>query len=208
MHQSRSPSVEALLFDLGGVMIDIDFERIFAHWARHSALDAAQIRARFSADTAYHAYERGELDSPDYFAHLRRLLELDAGDDDIARGWNAIFVAAIDETLALVHEVRPRLPCFAFSNTNPVHQAAWSSRFPEVVSAFDAIFVSSEIGLRKPERKAFQTVAQRIGMAPSALLFFDDMGQNVDAAAALGMQAVRVRGPGDVRTALQAAALL
>lgn len=208
MNNPDQPRIEALLFDLGGVMIDIDFERIFSRWARLSTLTGAQIRERFAVDTAYLAYERGQLDSSAYFNHLRRLLELDACDEDIACGWNAIFVAEITEAVTMVHGARARLPCFAFTNTNPVHQASWSSQFPAVVAAFDDIFVSSELGVRKPEQRAFETVVQKIGVDPASVLFFDDLPQNVAGAEALGIRAVQVRSPQDIRRALTVNALL
>jgi HAD superfamily hydrolase (TIGR01509 family) len=113
-----------------------------------------------------------------------------------------VFVGEINDTVALVRAARRRLPCYAFTNTNQIHQQAWSTAYPGVVSLFDEIFVSSELGLRKPERRSFAAVAQRIGVQPAEILFFDDMRQNVEGARSLGMRAVQVTEPEDVRRAL------
>ena len=198
--------VQALLFDLGGVLIDIDFGRAFSHWQTLSTLSLQDITGRFAFDTAYEQHERGEITAADYFAHLARQLELKDDQESIARGWNAIFTGEIGETLALLRAARARLPCYAFSNSNAVHQAAWSRMYPSVVQAFDHIFVSSDIGLRKPERRAFEHIAQAIGVPAQALLFFDDLADNVAGARAAGLQAVLVRSPADVRAALAALA--
>lgn len=195
--------VRALLFDLGGVLLELDFERMFVAWAGHSPLPVEQIRTRFTIDTAYERHERGELDGPGYLAHLRELLALDASDAEIVRGWNALFTGEIRETLELVRVARRQLPCFCFTNTNPIHQQAWSSRFPAVVGLFERMFVSSEIGMRKPDVAAFDAVARQIGADPAEILFFDDLDCNVEGARRCGMQAVRVEGPTDVRQALQ-----
>jgi putative hydrolase of the HAD superfamily len=205
---TRQTPVQALLFDLGGVLIDIDFERVFRAWAAHTTLPLDEIRKRFAADTAYQRHERGELDGPGYFAHLRRILALECTESVIEVGWNAVFVGEISDTLSLVRHARTALPCFCFTNTNAVHQQIWTAGYPEVVGLFDEIFVSSELGLRKPERRAFDTVAQRIGIDPAAILFFDDLAQNIDGAHAAGFQAVQVRGPHDVRAALVQTGLL
>ena len=64
------------------------------------------------------------------------------------------------------------------------------------------VFVSSEIGHRKPERSAFEFVARSVGVPIESILFFDDTLENVEGALAAGFQAVHVRGPADVKTAL------
>jgi len=194
--------IQALLFDLGGVLIEIDFERVFLNWARYSPLAADEIRARFSVDTAYQRHERGEMDGAAYFAHLRRRLLLDATDAEIVAGWNAVFVGRIHQTLGLIGRLRASLPCFCFTNTNPTHQAAWSRDYPELGALFEEVFVSSELGMRKPEREAFEAVVHRMGFPPSGILFFDDLAQNVEGARTLGMQAVLVTGPADIQRAV------
>jgi HAD superfamily hydrolase (TIGR01509 family) len=195
---------QALLFDLGGVLINIDFNRAFEHWQTFSGLSLEDIRARFSFDEAYEQHERGEITADAYFAHLVQQLELRHDHAAIARGWNAIFTGEIRETLTLVRAARAHLPCYAFSNSNTVHRAAWSALYPDVVQAFDRIFVSSDIGLRKPERRAFEHIAGAVGLPVNELLFFDDLADNVAGARAAGLQAVWVRSPADVRAALAA----
>jgi len=199
---TETKRIEALLFDLGGVLIEIDFDRVFHGWTRYSPLSPEQIRARFAVDTAYHGHERGEVDAAAYFEHLRRLLVLDASDAEIAAGWNAIFVGRIEPALAHLRRAREILPCFCFTNTNPTHQAVWSRAYPELTSLFDGIFTSWEMGMRKPERPAFETVAHRIGVDPGGILFFDDLDSNIAGAKATGMQAVLVRDPDDIRRGL------
>jgi putative hydrolase of the HAD superfamily len=75
-------------------------------------------------------------------------------------------------------------------------------RFANELSIFTSIFVSSELGLRKPDPEAFAEVASRAGFSPSEFLFFDDTSENVDGARAAGMQAVLVQSISDVRDAL------
>jgi putative hydrolase of the HAD superfamily len=194
--------VEALLFDLGGVVIRIDFDQAFRKLARHSRLSLKELCDRFTMDQMYERHERGEIEFPDYANHLRKVLELDCSDREIITGWNAIFVGEISETLALIESVRKNIPCFAFTNSNVVHQAAWSSHYPGVTGVFEKIFVSSELGIRKPERRAFDRVAEGMGFDSSNILFFDDTRENVDGALNAGLQSVLVNSPADVKNAL------
>ena len=203
-----SAPVQALLFDLGGVLIDIDFDRVFAHWAKYAPISAPQIRDSFVFDDTYHRYERGETDDATFFEHVRRTLDLDASDEQILAGWNAVFVAQNQDVLGMVRQVSRLRPSYAFTNTSSSHQNAWSTAYPDVVEAFQRIFSSAEMGLRKPDRVAFEAVTDAIGCAPGAILFFDDLPSNVAGARAAGLQAVRVSGPQDVRSGLQAVGLL
>ena len=195
--------IQALLFDLGGVVIDIDFNRALAHWQPMSRLSPAELKAAFTFDVPYQRHERGEIGAAEYFAHLAQHLQLDDDPAQIAQGWNSIFINEITETRRMVKAARALLPCYAFTNSNAAHQVAWSARFPAVVRAFGRIFVSSEIGHRKPDRSAFEFVARSIGVPVGSILFFDDTISNVEGALAAGLAAVHVRGPADVKTALQ-----
>jgi FMN phosphatase YigB (HAD superfamily) len=197
-----SHEIEGLLFDLGGVMFEIDFGRTLRRWSEMSSLPIEEMRRRFRMDSAYERHERGEIEAVEYFAHLRKVLELEGPDEDIASGWNAIYGRVITETLDTILSVKDRLPCFALTNTNRVHQAAWMVIYPSVVSAFDRVFVSWEMGLRKPEPAAFRAVADATGIPPNRTLFFDDAMENVKGAREAGLQAVLVRAPSDVRRAL------
>lgn len=198
----KNSHIEALLFDMGGVVIDVDFDRVFRSWESLSRLSFQEIRRRFAMDAAYGQHERGEIDISEYFQHLRTLLELEGSDEGITSGWNEIYIGEISETVNNIFAIRDQVPCYAFTNTNPTHQVAWETLFPRVVTAFEQVFVSSELGLRKPERAAFHAVSQAIGVPPSGILFFDDFPENVEGARAAGLQGVLVRSPADVKRAL------
>lgn len=195
--------VEALLFDLGGVLVDIDFNRALHEWAAISSLSFEELREAFQHDLPYQQHETGELGAKDYFDSLRGSLKLDGSDEQIAAGWNSIFVGEISETVKAVRKARTKYPCYAFTNSNPTHQTAWRSKFPEVLAAFDRVFVSSEIGLRKPERAAFDLISREVGVPAGSIMFFDDLLENVTGALEAGLLAVHVRSPADVQDALR-----
>lgn len=196
-------SIRALLFDLGGVLVEIDWDRAFRHWADHAGADADQLRARFSFDPHYERHERGEIGAAEYYASLRDSLGIDVPHDVFDAGWKAIFPGLVTPTIELLRELHGRIPLYLFSNTNLAHQDEWSSRFAEALAPFDRMFTSCEIGARKPEREAFEHVAREIGLPLEAILFFDDTEANVLGARAAGMPAVHVRSPGDVRRAVE-----
>jgi putative hydrolase of the HAD superfamily len=197
-----SQKIEGLLFDMGGVVFEIDFERALQTWSNLTRLPIEEIRSRVSMDQAYEKHERGEIKASEYFSHLRHVLELEANDSEIAVGWNAIYLEEIAETVNYVLAVNNDMPCFAFTNSNPTHQAFWETAYPRAIESFHQIFVSSDLGLRKPERAAFETISNATGIKLNAMLFFDDTEENVNGARAVGMEAVHVKTHLDVQQAL------
>jgi HAD superfamily hydrolase (TIGR01509 family) len=195
--------VRALLFDLGGVVIRVDFGRVLRAWARSAGCDPAGLRERFTFDEAYQRHERGELDAAGYFAALRRTLGLRLSDEDFTAGWNDLYAGAVPGVAAMLAAASEHLPLYAFTNSNPTHQREWTAQYAEELSGFRDIYVSSELGLRKPDHAAFTAVAGRTGFRPAEILFFDDTAENVTGAQAAGLQAVLVRSSNDIRSALQ-----
>ena len=169
----------AVLFDLGGVVLSIDFDRALAAWSRHSRLDDARLRATFHWDEPFLRHETGRLSNAGYFAHLRELLQLECDEATVQAGFNAILVAEIEDTVRLVEQVRRRVPCYAISNTNDAHVAEIRRAFPALLPRFDHVFASHEIGHRKPQPEAFRHVLTEIGAPPQEVLLFDDLPANV-----------------------------
>ncbi|HEX4782206.1 MAG TPA: HAD family phosphatase [Usitatibacter sp.] len=200
---SGKEPAEALLFDLGGVIMGLDWDRCFDRWAAYSATPAEVLRARYSFDEAYERHERGEIGELEYYRALSSSLGAQMTDAQWAAGWGAIFTEEITPIVQMVARVKERIPVYAFSNTNRAHQREWSRQFGPALAHFREVFVSSELGVRKPERESFLRVARRIGVDPGAILFFDDTPQNVEGARDAGLQAVLVRSPEDVARALR-----
>ena len=84
-------NIKGLLFDLGGVVINIDFDQALQIWARYSRLSIEVLRSHFSMDAEYQRHERGEINEAEYFKHLCNLLQLEANDSEIAMGWQRVF---------------------------------------------------------------------------------------------------------------------
>lgn len=202
---SLSPgTADALLFDLGRVVLDIDFNRTLRSWAGHAGCEPAQLMARFSRDELYRRHEKGEISDQAFFAGLRSSLGVDLSDAQFLDGWNAIFVGEIPGMRQLLGRAAQRLPLYAFSNTNLPHVEYFSSRYTDLLGHFREIYLSSEIGLRKPDAEAYDHVVKAIGLPAHRIVFFDDLAENIAGALACGLTAVHVTSPKDVAAALAA----
>jgi putative hydrolase of the HAD superfamily len=118
-------------------------------------------------------------------------------------GWNSLYVGEMPGVSTLLSKVAEKLSIYAFTNSNSTHQLVWSKKFEQVLSLFREVFVSSEIGKRKPEPAAFHAISFEIGVKLENILFFDDSLENIVGAEKIGMQTVHVRSPKDIEIALK-----
>lgn len=198
-------AVEAVLFDVGGVVLDVCFRRAFVSWARAAGCDPGDLAARFAyEDDTGLAFETGRLEEVAFLPQLRSALGIAIADAALLEGWNAIVGSEIPGIAAVLAEARARWPLYAFSNTNRAHQTFFTARFPALLGNFRKVFTSCDIGLRKPDPAAFRFVLAAIGVPAPRLLFFDDLAVNVEGARACGIRAVRVTSPATVRDTLAA----
>lgn len=200
-------TADALLFDLGRVVIDIDFDKALSCWAGHAGCEPAHLLGRFARDEIYQRHETGGIDDAEYFASLRTALGIDLSDAQFLEGWNAIFAGEMPGITSLLARAGAQVALYAFSNTNNAHVEHFSQAYAEVLGHFREIFLSSAIGLRKPDAAAYDHVVQAIGVPASRIVFFDDLAENVEGARARGLLAVHVRSSADVAAALAALGL-
>jgi HAD superfamily hydrolase (TIGR01509 family) len=195
-------AADALLFDLGRVVIDIDFGKTLACWAGHAGCEVAHLVGRFSRDDIYRRHETGEISDAEFFEGLRTSLGVKLSDAQFLEGWNAIFAGEMPGIAALLARAAARVPLYAFSNTNNAHVEHFSREYAGVLGHFREIFLSSAIGLRKPDAAAYDHVVKAIGVDPERIVFFDDLAENIEGARGCGLTAIHVTSPGDVAHAL------
>jgi putative hydrolase of the HAD superfamily len=198
----RRRSSRVILFDLGGVLIDnAGEEGLRAILPYH--LDHEEIWARWLASSAVRQFECGRI-APERFAELfveEWRLELEPAEfiEAFAAWPRGLFGGAED----LVRELRAHHRVGCLSNNNAVH---WE-RFPELQDLFDLQFASHLTGFIKPDRAAFEHVLRQLEVPAGEVYFFDDLAQNIAAARAVGMHAIRVREFPDIEVALRAEGL-
>lgn len=197
-------TANALLFDLGHVVLDIDFNKTLACWAHYAGCEPSYLAGRFTHDDIYRCHERGEISDAEFFAGLRTSLGIGISDAHFLEGWNAIFAGEVPGIALLLKRAAHCLPLYAFSNTNDAHVEHFLQTYSDVLGHFRKIFLSSHIGLRKPDAKAYDYVVKSIGIPASRIVFFDDLTENIEGAQARGLIAVHVTSPEDVAETLAA----
>jgi putative hydrolase of the HAD superfamily len=194
---------DALLFDLGRVVLDIDFSKAITCWAGHAGCAPETIVSRYVRDEAYRLHEKGKISDEAYFASLRSALGIGISDAQFLEGWNAIFAGEMPDIAQHLARAAQQIPLYAFSNTNRPHVEHFSKEYADLLGHFREMYLSSSLGLRKPDAEAFDHVVAAIGVPAERIVFFDDLAENIEGARARGLTAVHVTSPHDVGNALR-----
>ena len=195
---------DALLFDLGRVVFNIDFPRALACWAGYAGCAPSDLAARWAVDESYHRHERGTISDEAFFDGLRRSLGITLTDEQFLEGWNAIFAGEMEGIAPLLERAARHFPLYVYSNTNGAHVDHFTIAHAHTLRPFRELYYSSAIGHRKPDAAGFDHVVSAIGKPASRIVFFDDLADNVEAARACGLKAVHVKSSRDIADALDA----
>lgn len=190
------------VFDLGNVVIRTDFSIPGEVWSRYCGRTAKELLGDFRIDNEFESFECGRMSSRDYHGHFNRLLGIDLTFNEFVEGWNAIYQGLFEQVIVAVRRLKNEGRVVALTNTNEVHCDVWPRLYPTLLDLFETIYISNEVGLRKPDPALFKLVLEREAMKPADTVFFDDNAENVAAARALGIRSVLVASPEDVVRAI------
>lgn len=184
----------ALLFDFGGVLVDLDKERCIRAFDA-MGFDIRPFLGTFRQAGVFSLLERGEISVAEFCAELRRLAKNpELSDEAIVEAWRQYLLDVPTERLELLLKARKHYNIYILSNTNSIHwdmarDGYFRYKGLEVEDFFDGVFLSCELGVEKPDPEIFRKVAEGIGRPAEEILFFDDSEVNCEAARQCGLQA-------------------
>jgi FMN phosphatase YigB (HAD superfamily) len=185
---------EAIIFDLGGVIYDIDYQRTIDAFIALGADPQKVMYSQAAQSGLFDDYETGKISSETFIDSLQREMPSGISRRQIQDAWNAILVGQPAHRLEFLKEIRKQIPIFLLSNTNALHiefiydQLHKEFNVSGYAPFFDEVFLSYELGLRKPHVETFQEVIRRTGVNPATTLFIDDSPQHLVGAQEAGLQ--------------------
>ncbi|PHM62587.1 glucose-1-phosphatase [Xenorhabdus ishibashii] len=181
------------IFDLGNVIIDIDFKRVLAVWSNLSGTPLATLTSKFSLRELAEKHECGQISDTEFAERMCDEMEISLSFAQFAEGWNAIFIDVRQEVIELMNKLRAQgHRVVVLSNTNRLHIDYCSVHYPEITVSADFLYLSHELGMRKPNPDIFNYVLAAESMAAEQAIFFDDLLENVEAAKKSGIDAIHV----------------
>ena len=197
--------VKNIIFDLGGVILNIDYKLTAKAFKEVGVINFDEIYSQAKQGQVFDKLETGEL-TPDEFREYMKEIVSSLQLSDIDKAWNAMLLDLPVQRIDLLKKLKNKYRLFLLSNTNEIHVKCFrkiiESSYGENI--FDAIFehqyYSSDIGMRKPNAECFQYVLEKNGIEPSETLFIDDSIQHVEGARKLKINAYHLIPGEDITT--------
>ena len=187
-----------LIFDLGEVIIDIDYRQTIAAFQKLAVVEFSTVVSYSAQNPVFDLYEKGKVSTAVFRDELRKFLRPGTTDKEVEDAWNAIFQDFPVRKIELLKQLKTRYNTFALSNINEIHVAsideAARTKFgaPDFASFFHAAYYSNVVGYRKPEKEIYELILQKEGLVADETFFVDDKKENIEAARAFGIHAYQL----------------
>lgn len=193
--------IKNIIFDLGGVIINLDQERTFTAFADLAGIDLTSARGMLHTFEEFMHYELGLIQDREFMDFLKSNIDHASTDKVLEEAWNAMLLDIPPARVALIKTLRQRYKLVLLSNTNRIHMRevnrilARDTGHQDLSEIFDELYYSFLLQQRKPDIEIFEFVLEKEGFNPQETLFLDDSKENLEGAAKVGIQTVHVNSP-------------
>ncbi len=183
---------KALIFDLGKVVFDLSFDRVFQSWATSSNGQFKEIKRKFQFDELFEKFEKSEVSAQEFRTVISKRLNLKLNDKDFDIAWCDLYLDTYDDIGNLLTKLKSNYKLVALTNTNIIHNKVWRVKYSDTLLNFEKIFSSHEIKTRKPESESYEIVLDYLKCKPTETIFLDDNLDNIRGAEKLGIITILV----------------
>jgi putative hydrolase of the HAD superfamily len=190
---SNQGSIKNIIFDLGGVLLNIDYHKTAKAFTQIGWPSFADFYSQQQQKELFDQLEIGAINETDFFNQLITFftpIEHSA----LKEAWNAMLLDLPAARLAFLQSLRKEYSLFLFSNTNAIHYEAFTQYISNQYEGdsldnyFDKAYYSHVIGKRKPHPSSFDYILKENNIIPAETLFIDDSSQHIAGAASLGIK--------------------
>ena len=184
-------NAKAIIFDLGGVILNIDYKLTIAEFEKLGVKNTDSFYSKKVQNPIFDKIEVGEISPKEFMEALERECN-NASVEQVESAWNAMLLDLPQNRLDLIKKLKNKCKIFLLSNTNEIHILALKNKIGEEAWAefsalFDKMYLSFEIGFRKPAKGAFKIILEENNLKPHEVLFIDDSPQHIETAKKLGV---------------------
>ncbi|RXQ92986.1 HAD family phosphatase [Ancylomarina salipaludis] len=185
-------SIPNIIFDLGGVLLNINPENSVNQFKAIGLNDPERIQYEYRENGLFDRLEKGLLSPQAFRDEIRQYIDAKVSDQQIDQAWNAMLLDFPYERLALLQELKKTHKVYLLSNTNRIHWEYYTKQIKEthgvdLADCFEKDYYSHDMGLRKPDMNIYQELLKTEKLKAGETLFIDDMYPNIEAAKAVGM---------------------
>ncbi len=194
-------SIKNIIFDLGGVILDLDIDKTYRQFAQLSGQSVTQLKVEATEASFFNEYESGRITDESFRKELGSFLRSNVSDQQIDEAWNAMLGLLPLSKIDLLKRISARFRIFLLSNTNNIHLQCFTKiaestmGSPSWDNLFEKIYYSHLIKMRKPEASIYRHVLDENELLAGETLFLDDNLSNLQGAASIGIQTFHVSHP-------------
>lgn len=187
-------NIKALIFDFGNVIINIDFERTNQAFKDLLKDDYEKVMQYWDASGLHERMESETMSAQEITAEINEHCDTTITDEQFKTAWNALLLNLPDERLKLIEQLKEHYSLYLLSNTNQVHIQKIFSTLEDTYGEnpmpklFKHLFLSYQMGCIKPQHAIYEQVLENIPFNAEECLFFDDLPENIEGAAELGIK--------------------
>ncbi|MDP4290533.1 MAG: HAD family phosphatase [Bacteroidota bacterium] len=188
--------IKNLIFDFGGVIINIDPRQAGRTLKEMGVKDMEQLHQKILAKGLYLDLEKGLITPSAFRKGIKELADIPLTDTQIDRAWNSIIVDLPKPRFDLIRQLKQNYNVYLLSNTNEIHYQ-YFNRFAienlgvnSLEDFFTQCFFSHRMKLRKPDQEIFLKMLEIAKINPSESLYIDDIPENVQAARQVGLHGI------------------
>jgi glucose-1-phosphatase len=186
-------NVKNIIFDLGGVIMDIDVKQTLHAFTKLGIKNIENYFGHGFAASFFSDHEAGRISDEEFLNEIKKLLTAEVSDEDVINAWNALLLRFPPERIKLLKELKSSYRLFLFSNTNAIHYDKFSEIYRDTYSGeledlFEKAYYSHSLGQRKPDTAGFELIIKENGLDPKKTLFVDDAFINVEGAIKTGLK--------------------
>jgi len=190
--------IKNIIFDLGGVIYAIDYQATISAFKGLGIKNFEQIYAKAGQSNLFDALETGRISKAEFLREIKGYLNSSISDDDVINAWNAMLIDFMPDALKCLKALNGDYRIFLLSNTNEIHIKEIKSRvgkafYTEFCQLFEEVYLSHDLGLRKPNTEVFRHIISEKDLNPSETLFIDDSPQHVEGAVQAGLKAYHLK---------------
>lgn len=180
--------IDAIIFDLGRVLVDFDHNRSATVMASASGLSVKEVYDLFFDSDLIQRFEAGRFSPQRFYRQVKHLLGFEMPMREFVAVWNDIFFISEKNRRvhALARSLSRRYPLAVLSNINELH-LDFVRRHYRIFRPFRHFFASCEEGCVKPHPRIYRRALKRLGARPQRTVYIDDRPDLIAAARKLGM---------------------
>jgi len=178
--------IKAIIFDLGGVIVPLDFARAYAAIAPLARLGPEEIRRRIAATGLVEPFEMGRVAPEEFARRISQALGLELSFEEFTEIWSGIFPDGVLIPEEMIERLSAGHRLLVLSNTNAIHFPRVRRKYP-LLRHFRDFVLSYEVGALKPSPEIYRAAVARAGCRPGECFFVDDVAENVEAARREGL---------------------